>query len=231
MCPRTRGIICLPVQTVDVLTQYAPLLSKLGQRNAEPGGPDLDHFFVAHCLSCQAVRQKCKLKLTSCQHKNKLLRMDSEPHGIVERLLVALDLKTQSQLAATLAIRPQSIISAINRGEIPEAWLYRVAYLTGRNVEWLRTGKGPVWHGNVVAEGTAPSYVSARGQSAPLLRVLRAWGELDTEEQATVERCAEVLRIGDRDIREHLITQLKLIEETVQRRRAKRARRRRHSPS
>jgi hypothetical protein len=34
-----------------------------------------------------------------------------------------------------------------------------------------------------------------------------------------------VLRVGDRDVREHLIAQLKLIEETVQRRRAKRRRR------
>jgi hypothetical protein len=44
-----------------------------------------------------------------------------------------------------------------------------------------------------------------------------------------VERCADALRVGDRDIREHLITQLKLIEETVHMRRAKRSRRRPHS--
>ena len=155
--------------------------------------------------------------------------MDSEPRGIIERLIVALDLKTQAQLAASLEIRPQSIISAMSRGEIPEAWLYRVAYLTGRNVDWLRTGKGPVWHGNVIAEATAPSWGSGRGHSAPLRRVLEAWEELDSEEQTAVERCAEALRVGDRDIREHLIAQLKLIEETVQMRRAKRARRRPHS--
>jgi hypothetical protein len=59
--------------------------------------------------------------------------------------------------------------------------------------------------------------------------VLEAWEELDSEERVTVERCAEALRIGDRDIREHLIAQLKLIEETVQGRRAKRVRRRPHS--
>jgi len=155
--------------------------------------------------------------------------MDSDPRGIIERLIIALDLKTQAQLAASLEIKPQSVISAMNRGEVPEAWLYRVAYLTGRSVGWLRTGKGPAWHGTDIAEATAPSYGSGRGQSAPLRRVLETWEELDSEEQAAVERCAEALRIGDRDIREHLIAQLKLIEETVQTRRAKRARRRHHS--
>ena len=155
--------------------------------------------------------------------------MDSEPRGIIERLLDALDLKTQAQLAASLEIKPQSIISAMSRGEIPEAWLYRVAYLTGKNVEWLRTGKGSVKHGNVTAEATSPVYGDGRGHSAPLRRILEAWEELDSEERVTVERCTEALRIGDRDIREHLITQLKLIEETVQMRRAKRARRRPHS--
>jgi hypothetical protein len=155
--------------------------------------------------------------------------MDSESRGIIERLLAALDLKTQTQLAASLEIKPQSIISAMSRGEIPEAWLYRVAYLTGRNVDWLRTGKGPVWHGNVTAEVTSPLYGGGRGHSAPLRRVLEAWEELDSEERVTVERCTEALRVGDRDIREHLIAQLKLIEEAIHARQAKRARRRPHS--
>lgn len=150
--------------------------------------------------------------------------MASDPRGIIERLLLALGLKTQAQLAAALEIRPQSVISAIGRGEIPEAWLYRVAYRTGRNVEWLQTGKGPVRQENVIGEGTVPSYGNRGDQSAALRQVLDAWQELDEEERDTVERCAQVLRIGDRDIREHLIAQLKLIEETVQRRRAKRGR-------
>lgn len=155
--------------------------------------------------------------------------MGQEPREIIERLLGALDLKTQAQLAASLEIKPQSIISAMSRGEIPDAWLYRVAYLTKRKVDWLRTGRGPVWHGNVTAEATPALYGGGKGHSAPLRRVLEAWEELDSEERVTVERCAEALRIGDREIREHLIAQLKLIEETVRVRRAKRARRRPHS--
>lgn len=153
--------------------------------------------------------------------------MASDPRGIIDRLLAALDCKTQAQLATSLEIRPQSIISAVNRGEIPEAWLYRVAYLTGRSVDWLRSGKGPAWQENIIGEGTAPPYGNRGGQSPALRRVIEAWEELDEEERATVERCVQVLRIGDRDVREHLIAQLKLIEETVQRRRAKRGRGRR----
>lgn len=57
--------------------------------------------------------------------------MSQEPREIIERLIGARDLKTRAQLAAGLEIKPQSIVSAVNRGEIPEAWLYRVAYRTG----------------------------------------------------------------------------------------------------
>lgn len=29
------------------------------------------------------------------------------------------------------------------KGKIPDSWLYKVAYQTGRRVEWLQTGQGP----------------------------------------------------------------------------------------
>lgn len=144
--------------------------------------------------------------------------MGSAPRTVIGRLIAALNLRTQAQLAARLGIRPQSIISAIRRGEIPEAWLYRVAYLSGRRVEWLQTGNGSLWHEVVVAEAPPQPYGTA------LRRVLAAWKGLDAERQAAVERCAELLRLEDRDIRAHLIRQLKLIEETARVRQGKRAR-------
>lgn len=148
--------------------------------------------------------------------------MSQEPREIIERLIVALDLKTQAQLAAGLEIKPQSIVSAVNRGEIPEAWLYRVAYRTGRSVEWLRTGKGPAWQGAHVAEAPAPAY-GDKGQPEMLHRVNQAWDHMDADARAMVLRCAEILRSVDRDLREHLIAQVKLIDEMAQARRAKRA--------
>ncbi|TAJ10162.1 MAG: hypothetical protein EPO61_03245 [Nitrospirae bacterium] len=149
--------------------------------------------------------------------------MRLDPREIVERLMVALGLKTQAQLAGSLEIRPQSIVSAINRGEIPDAWLYRVAYQTGRSVEWLRTGKGPAWQGVHVAEAPAPAYGGDKRQSAMSQQLNGTWDKLDAEEQAAVLRCAEIFRQADREIREHLIAQLKLIDEMAQARRAKRA--------
>lgn len=156
--------------------------------------------------------------------------MGSEPREIIDRLLQALNLNTQAQLAVSLEIRPQSIVSAINRGEIPEGWLYRVAYLTGRNVDWLRTGKGPTWHADVAAETSPAMYGAGKVPDATFRRLAEVWEELDAEEQASLERCAEILRVGDRDVREHLIGQLKLMEEAVQLRRRKRSRVRRRSP-
>jgi hypothetical protein len=152
--------------------------------------------------------------------------MGSEPRDIVERLIAALGVETQAQLATQLEIRPQSVVSAVTRGEIPAAWLYRVAYLTGRSVEWLRTGKGETWRAGVIAE-TPPQAYGGKGQSAVLRRILEVWEELDAEAQVTVERCVQALRSGDREVRDHLVTQMKLIEETVRQRRATRGSRRR----
>ncbi len=156
--------------------------------------------------------------------------MRSEPREIIDRLLQALNLKTQAQLAVSLEIRPQSIVSAVRRGAIPEGWLYRVAYLTGRHVEWLRTGKGPIWQADVAAETSPAGYGAGRIPDATVRRLVEVWEELDAEEQASLKRCAEILRVGDRDVREHLIGQLKLMEEAVQLRRRKRSRLRRRSP-
>jgi hypothetical protein len=146
------------------------------------------------------------------------------PKGIIERLMTALGLQTQTQLASSLDIRPQSIVSAVKRGDIPEAWLYRVAYRTGRSFEWLRTGKGPIWRENVIAE--APAAYGRTGAPVALRRILEVWQELGIEEQTAVQRCAELLGLEDRDIRAHLVNQLKLIAETASVRRAKRSRRR-----
>lgn len=69
-----------------------------------------------------------------------------------------------------------------------------------------------------------------RVPDATVRRLVEVGEELDAEEQTALERCAEILRVGDRDVREHLIGQLKLMEEAVQLRRRKRARLRRWSP-
>lgn len=149
--------------------------------------------------------------------------MPQEPRDIIDRLIVALDLKTQAQLAASLEIRPQSIVSALNRGEVPEAWLYRVAYRTGRSIEWLKTGKGSAWHGALLAESPAPAYGDKK-QPEMWQRVSQAWDHMDADERGLLLRCVEILNGAEHDLREHLIAQVKLIDEMTQARRTKRAR-------
>lgn len=152
--------------------------------------------------------------------------MPQGPRDIIERLTAALGLTTQAQLASSLEIKPQSIISAINRGEIPEAWLYRVAYQTGRSVEWLRTGKESAWHGAPLAEAPAPAY-GDRKPSELLQRVVLAWDSMKADEREMLLRCAEILNGADRDLRGHLVAQLQFIEEMAQARRGKRTKSRR----
>lgn len=147
--------------------------------------------------------------------------MRQEPREIIGRLITALELKTQVQLAASLEIRPQSIVSALNRGEIPEAWLYRVAYRTGRSIEWLRTGKGPARHGVLLAEAPAPAYGDQR-QAEMRQQVMQAWDAMEADERRMVLHCIEILQGADQDLRGHLIAQLKFIDEMAQTRRGKR---------
>ncbi len=141
----------------------------------------------------------------------------------------ALAVSTQVQLSGRLGIKPQSIVSAEKRGEIPEAWLYRVAYSTGKSIEWLRTGRGPVWQAKVVSEPTAPRYGDRRGLAETSSDLMSLWNELDLEERTTVRRCAEALRAGNRDMRELVIRQMKLVEEAIQRRSRRKGSRRRSS--
>ncbi len=150
--------------------------------------------------------------------------MGAGTRDIVERLIAALGLTTQAQLAASLEIKPQSIVSALNREEIPEAWLYRVAYRTGRSVEWLRTGRGPAWQGTHVAEASVPGYGGEKKRSAMAQQLNEAWDQLGAEEQAAVVRCAEILRTADRDLHDHLIAELKLMEKMTRVFPAKRSR-------
>ena len=156
--------------------------------------------------------------------------MGSGPREMIRRLLVALGLKTQAQLSASLGIKPQSIISAVKRGEIPDAWLYRTAYATGRSVGWLRTGRGPAWQDKVVSEPPPPPYSTGSGGSEALDDLVEIWKDLDDKERATVRRCAEALRFGAEDIRDHVIGEMKLIQEAVRRRRSGKKRRRCAAP-
>lgn len=62
----------------------------------------------------------------------------TDASAMVLRLIEAIGGRTQADLARYLGIAPPQVTAALQRGRIPERWLYRVAYETGRSVEWLR---------------------------------------------------------------------------------------------
>src|SRR3990167_2340980 len=77
---------------------------------------------------------------------------------IVKRLIEASMSKNQAGLASYLEISPSKITYAVRRGSIPQAWLYKIAYRTGYNVDWLRTGTGEKMQAIYAAEPRVPLY-------------------------------------------------------------------------
>jgi hypothetical protein len=75
--------------------------------------------------------------------KGKLGVSLSETEEIIGRLKVALDVKTDGQLADHLGISRQNIGAARKREDVPPGWIYKVAELTGCSMDWLGFGHGP----------------------------------------------------------------------------------------
>lgn len=69
--------------------------------------------------------------------------MISQPRKIIDRLCSSLGVSKLKELANFLNVVPSAINGAIRKRQIPDGWLYKVAYQTGRRIEWLRTGEGP----------------------------------------------------------------------------------------
>ena len=79
----------------------------------------------------------------------------SQAREIIERLLSSGNYPSQSALARHLNVAPQRITDAIARGQIPDLWIFRIAYEAGVRAEWLQTGRGAKLHAartEVIAE-------------------------------------------------------------------------------
>ena len=57
-----------------------------------------------------------------------------------------------------------------------------------------------------------PPYSTGSGGSEALDDLVEIWKDLDDKERATLRRCAEALRFGAEDIRDHVIGEMKLID-------------------
>lgn len=62
------------------------------------------------------------------------------------RILVALGLRTQVEVAAFLGVRQSSISDALRRNDpdgVPAGWKIRLLETEGLNPHWIQTGEGP----------------------------------------------------------------------------------------
>jgi hypothetical protein len=144
--------------------------------------------------------------------KKKLKFNKANPRDVLERLRIVFGAANQSQLALRLAIKPQAIISAIRRGEIPEAWLYKAAYETQISVGWLNTGKGAKYLPARMIDASAEV-----GETIPpsAMKLLSSWPELKEAEKEVLTRCAELLRSSDPAIRDIAKQTLVLLEKAL----------------
>jgi hypothetical protein len=66
---------------------------------------------------------------------------DTGFEALIERLMMATGAKTDSALARALDIRPQSVVAAKKRRQIPPGWLVLVAKKFRVSADWLFFGK------------------------------------------------------------------------------------------
>lgn len=141
---------------------------------------------------------------------------------IIDRMRYVLGAESLAALARELEIAPSAINAAIRQKRLPDVWLYKVAYWTGRRVEWLRSGKGPEFAHDAPQElaqyrRDVPPALQGRNTAADTMATGAGAKETrsEAEERRTILRLREALRSGHEDIRRHLIRQLELVENTV----------------
>ena len=129
---------------------------------------------------------------------------------VVERLMLVSGVKTQVHLADILGISQAAVKQALSKGKIPEAWLYKVAYRTGRRIEWLQTGKGPEYLSESVAEAEARYGLT---QSPALKGLLERRAELNESQRLIVDRAVEMMLSSDAGTRTLLLQVLDRVYE------------------
>jgi Bacteriophage CI repressor helix-turn-helix domain len=116
---------------------------------------------------------------------------------IIERLQRSLGFTSLAALARELEIDPSAINAAIRQKRLPDVWLYKVAYRTGRRVEWLRSGEGPEF-ASIAAEESAHYLLDLPPALQALLKQRAA---LTEAEQSIVDNALKLLLSSDPDMR------------------------------
>lgn len=149
--------------------------------------------------------------------------MRNDAQGFARRLASALERQhlRKKDFAQALGIAPRALSLYLHQGRIPRhELLVEMATALHVTTDWLLTGN-PSTTAEMSGEGLA-DYKTGGSFRHELLTI--AAELIDEEERQTLLRCAQALHKGDRDIREHLIVQLKMIEEMMATRKAIRQR-------
>ncbi len=117
--------------------------------------------------------------------------------------------KTESEIAAQCHVSQPTVHKYLHATPTPTLDILK------RFADGLRIPMSAL----LAAEGLAP-YGKPRSESAPeipphLQRLLTLVNDLDRDEIATLERCAEAFKTEEPEVRQHLIGQLKIIERLV----------------
>ncbi|MDT7040828.1 helix-turn-helix domain-containing protein [Candidatus Nitronereus thalassa] len=114
--------------------------------------------------------------------------------AVLKRIMEVLKVTSQRDLAATLGTTPSNISTTLKRAQIPEAWLYKVAYESQCRIEWLKTGEGPKFLDQAVAEARA-----AYGTHAMegFEKLLNEWKNLDGTKRSLAQNCIEAIRLEE----------------------------------
>lgn len=72
--------------------------------------------------------------------------------GLLDRLREASKVKSDVELAKTLGIKYQSVISARKRGQVPPGWIFDISSKFNISADWLYYGTGPKERGGTPPE-------------------------------------------------------------------------------
>lgn len=128
---------------------------------------------------------------------------------IIERLQCALGLTSLAALARELQIDPSAINAAIRQKRLPDVWLYKVAYRTGRRVEWLQSGEGPEF-----SDMEAEEKAKYRRAFPPALQgLIDQWTDLSEAERSIVDSAMKLLLSADAETRDLVVKVVESVQE------------------
>lgn len=117
---------------------------------------------------------------------------------VFERIQQVTGVKNANQLSKYLGIKPAAVHEGLH-GQIPEAWLYKIAALERVRVEYLRNGTGVV---EPVLEFPMRAFLEAMQRKGPAT----------AETLAFLLRCVDLIHAEGDEVREFLNAQVDFFE-------------------